>query len=55
MSPAAAYTRKQCSDQRVCLRIATVLIFSTVKTHSYSGYCDDILNTEHSLDFNEMD
>ena len=43
------------SDQRVCLRIATVLIFSAVKTHSYSGYCDDILNTEHSLDFNEMD
>ena len=31
------------SDQRVCLRIATVLIFSAVKTHSYSGYCDDIL------------
>ena len=32
------------SDQRVCLRIATVLIFSAVKTHSYShdsGYCDD--------------
>ena len=43
------------SDQRVCLRIATVLIFSAVKTHSYSGYCDNILNTEHSLDFNEMD
>ena len=42
-------------DQRVCLRITTVLIFSAVKTHSYSGYCDDILNTEHSLDFNEMD
>ena len=56
MSPAAAYTRKHVnSDQRVCLRIATVLIFSAVKTHSYSGYCDDILNTEHSLDFNEMD
>ena len=43
------------SDHCVCLRIATVLIFSAVKTHSYSGYCDDILNMEHSLDFNEMD
>ena len=40
------------SDERVCLRIATVLMFSAVKTHSF---CDDILNTEHSLDFNEMD
>ena len=29
------------SEQRVCLRIATVLIFSAMKTHSYSGYCDE--------------
>ena len=44
------------TDKRVCLRIngiATVLIFSALNTHSS---CDDNKkNTEHSLDFNEMD
>ena len=41
------------SDQRVCLRIAPLLILSAMKTKLIPFVM--IINTEHSLDFNEMD
>ena len=51
--PAAGPRTHVNSDQRVCLNMATVLILSAVKSHSY---CDDNKEiTEHSLDFNERD
>ena len=42
--PAAGPRTHVNSDQRVCLNIATVLILSAVKTHSYCDDKKEILN-----------